>query len=372
MSYSLRSLVLAVLVAGAVYAFAVTSTSWRCLTAVKAHQSNVVAVDWSPDGRWLLTGDETIGEVLVWEAQSGRISTRYRCAPGVSWARFGRGGQCVIVGHRGGQVVEVRASASGTRLAVLHAAGALAAWCLSVAGREVAIVEDSPPGSECTLRVWDLGSSTELGQLTGCVGIVCRGPIVVGDNSIVARASGSGTLVWQLPSGESFGESKGFRFDPAAPQRPPWPEEQLASLVEAHWLLRGQRDLVSESFDGQYAIGSGSPEAGGEPVLSWLDKGWPGGPSTLLRLDGEDDYLTRCMFSPVDHRLAIGTTNGTVKILAQVRPPGVKGLVYVPALWLLLLFGVLFVLSVRRDRKHLRAHRTASRPPAHEGSRSPT
>ena len=81
---------------------------------VLEHNGEVTAVDWSPDGRRLLTATAA-GEVNVWDRVTGRRVYAWPQEKAVVQAAFALGGSCIVIAQMDGKLLMREVYAGGRR-----------------------------------------------------------------------------------------------------------------------------------------------------------------------------------------------------------------------------------------------------------------
>jgi WD40 repeat protein/DNA-binding winged helix-turn-helix (wHTH) protein len=176
----------------------------------RGHQSQVISVDRSPDGRFLLTAglDQ---EALIWDIVTGQVVSRFGGhAEGISWADYSPDGNRIVTASVDGAVRvwevstgrlinELRGHTEPNKQAVNHA-------IFSPDGSSV--VE---AGEDGVALIWDLQTGKVRGKLTGhtqFINTVAYSP----DGKFIATASGDSTArIWDATTTDQVAILKGHR-----------------------------------------------------------------------------------------------------------------------------------------------------------------
>jgi WD40 repeat protein len=229
------------------------------------------SVAFSPDGRYLATGDR---EIYLWEVDSGRLVRSLECPGGAaSSVAFSPDGRCLAAGNN--VLINVWDGASGR--------------CLyGFQGRHAGVVESvtfSPDGrylasgsADKTVKLWELVTAREVRTLTGHQGGVTSMAFSP-DGRWLASGSQDNTIrLWETETG------------------------RVVRSFEGH---TNYVNSVAISPDGLY-LASGSVDK--------TVKIWELATSNLLRtLSGHLYGVSSVAFSPDGRTLFSGSTDGTVR-----------------------------------------------------------
>jgi hypothetical protein len=138
----------------------------------------------------------------LWDASDGRELLVLRHEHGIQWVEFSPDGRKLLTGLSNGTLRLVDA-ASGAELAVLRGhEGPVGCGRFSPDGQKVITASD-----DHTARLWDAASGAELAVLRGHEGPVRHATFSPDGRKAFTRSSDDGTIrLWQLPAYHSEGE----------------------------------------------------------------------------------------------------------------------------------------------------------------------
>ncbi len=185
---------------------AVTSP-WRA--TLRGHTGHIVSAAYSPDGRWIVTTGEDVGEwsglisedrtVRVWDAQSGQQKMVLTHTDIVNSAAYSPDGRWIVTASNDG-TARVWDAQSGQQKMVLRGhTNAVISAAYSPDGRRIVTAS-----WDKTARVWEAASGQQKMVLQGHLAVYSP------DGQWIVTASGDGTArVWDAASGQQKRVLKG-------------------------------------------------------------------------------------------------------------------------------------------------------------------
>ncbi|MHC4622839.1 MAG: protein kinase domain-containing protein [Planctomycetota bacterium] len=289
---------------------------WDTATAanvktLRGHDESATAVAFSPDGKRIVSGNDTT--IKVWDATTGDELRTLR-------------------GHESG-VLAVAFSLDGKRIAAACWDGTAKVWNTSTGGQPLVLehkelvtsVAFSPDGkrlasgsSDTTIKVWDVEGGAELTTLRGHaagVGSVAFSP----DDERIVSAAGRTVKVWEPDRGRECmtlqlrdHEVDSIAFSPdgkriVSSSRDEgikvWDPATGAELMTLRGLQGG--GTVIYSPDGKRIIAAD----GNDIKVCDASNG-----KELMRLSGHEGAIRSMSYSPDGTRIASGSQDGTIKI----------------------------------------------------------
>ncbi|PWH17201.1 MAG: hypothetical protein DDG60_02865 [Anaerolineae bacterium] len=157
------------------------------------HEDNVNSVDFSPDGRYVVSGSGD-GTARVWQAQTGAEVTRMMHEGGVTSVAFSPDGRYVVSGSSDGTARMWEAQTGAEVARTTHESG-VTSVAFSPDGRYVL-----SGGDDGTAQVWEAQTGVEVARITheSLVNSVAFSP----DGRYVVSGSSDGTArVWEAQTG---------------------------------------------------------------------------------------------------------------------------------------------------------------------------
>ncbi|WP_411132975.1 NB-ARC domain-containing protein [Streptomyces sp. C10] len=227
-------------------------TSGQCTATLSGHTAAVHSVAISPDGTWIVSASPDEG-VRIWNTSTGTCTgtlpdhilhvRAVAIAPDSTWFVTGGDSGVAIWGGAarrtckafltGRNTTSIAIAPHGRWLAIADRYGVVQVWNIPE-GQRFATDEDRPPG------VWEIGTSSHAGTLTGHVGGVLS----------VAIATGGG---WLATSGEDMSvhirDSAVRGHMPGAPPRASTYTPCLAIAPDGRWLAAGSGNGAVQLWD---------------------------------------------------------------------------------------------------------------------------
>lgn len=354
--FSLRTLVVFVLLIGSTPALYLHYEPWRVGLTLHGHARFVRTASFSSDGRWIVTAGADL-TARIWDADTG---TQLLLIPQSGGAEFSPDGERVLTF---GDRLRVHDSKSGEMLREFGESNEyVSRACFSPDGLYVVAA-----GWGGTVSLWDVKTGEKVrdfkhgGNLTdaefspdGRKLISCSywGTVIVWD-------ADTGVACWTMktpgavlcaafsPSGTRIAfdcareGSKGNSVPIYA-----WSGDELFALhghtsrIESLHFSSDERRIATASWDG--SIGIWDYQSGGTPLAR-------------MRLPFEPDdmvpYAYRASFSPDATRLVACGGTGDAFVYVRHRPEYWWGVACLPEFWLVVFFGSAFVWSLWRDRR---------------------
>ena len=218
----------------------------RDLQTWRGHQAAIKAITYSPDGRWVASGD-TVGEIRVWDARVGTTASVVQGPrnPINSLSYDPTGRRLASAGSDG--ILRIRDSQNGTELAALDGHGGAAVS-----------VRFSPNGHDLAagyadnkIRLWDTNTGTVIRAMEGFQGLFDSLAFSPNGRLISGASTKAGVCLWDAETGSpmhDFGDDSRFvcstTFSPNG--------KSLAVAVHHRWIqlwdiepivrLRGQQN----------------------------------------------------------------------------------------------------------------------------------
>jgi WD40 repeat protein len=255
------------------------SADGAVVRVIAAHEGDVSAAVFSPDGRRLATCGAD-GTVASWDVATGLQLARVRLpvpALGVAWSPDGG---LLASGAEDGIVRLHAASDLGTLAALAGHSGAVTSVAVSPDG---ALLASS--GRDRTLRLWNVGRRAIIRILEGHRGVLSR-VVFSPDSTMVASSSYDKTArVWSVATGETLLEADDHS------------DEVLSAdfSADGRWLATACWDRAVRVFD----VSTGA---------------------LLVKLDAHDDAVLSARFTSDGERLLTTGKTGPVRIWT-LRPP---------------------------------------------------
>jgi WD40 repeat protein len=335
----------------------------RLRLTLQGHESAINSVQYSPDGKQILTTANGEGPIRVWDATTGKVLLILGDREhGVSMAQYSPDGtQFVTPGHDG--IAQLWNSKTGKELMILRGhdqdirivqfspngkqlvtvgydatfEATLRVWNTTT-GEEVAVlrghertinsVQYSPDGMQVvtasddgTARVWDLATFQELAILRGHGSMVHSAWYSPDGQQIVTASQDKTARVWDVASGKEILILRGHedvvhnaRYSPNAKQIVTASEDHTARVWDATTgeelaVLRGHETGV---FDAQY-----SPDGKQIATASYdhTVRLWNAATrEELVALRGHSAWLTAMQYSPDGRQIATGSADQLVRV----------------------------------------------------------
>ncbi|KAK3271939.1 hypothetical protein CYMTET_19738 [Cymbomonas tetramitiformis] len=292
------------------------SQDWPAELSLLRHQDTVISLDFSKDGKLILTGCND-NVLRLWDVPTGILQTELEGHEDVvSCCKFSPDGSmaasgswdCTIklwdllsgvrfqeISCSSGWILSLAFSADGTKLFTGSDDSVAQMWDLATGKVQViydghqdritsvAITSDTrilATGSwDCTVRLWDVASGRERAQLKGHTAWVSNVAFSPDDSLLVSGGHDNLIRVWDVLHARQLQEMQGH----------------------------GDNVLgVSWSPDGK-TVASGSHDA---TVRLWDI----GSGQQLAELQGHSDMITSVVFHPEGHSVASGSDDGTVRM----------------------------------------------------------
>jgi WD40 repeat protein len=261
------------------------------ILSLRGHTSKVTSVAFSPDGTQLLSGSGAFdgqgkrlrGELLAWDAQTGRVAFSL---PGftdpITSMGFSPDGKRVAVGSDGAELKVRDAETGQTTLVIPERTGHVNCVAFSRDGRRLVT------GSAETVNIWDAQSGQEVLCLKGHTGAVFTVGFSADGNRVVSGGYDKAVKVWDARSGQQILWLKGHT---------------------------GPVYRVAFSPDGKRIVSaSGGLDGRGRPLSGELKMWDAQSGQETLSLKGHAGRVTSVAFSPDGKRLVSGSEDQTLKI----------------------------------------------------------
>ncbi len=205
-----------------------TAVVWEAATGREVarfeHEGPVLAVDFSPDGKWVVSGLGD-GTAVVWEAATGREVARFEHEGPVLAVAFSPDGQWVVSGSRDRTAVVWEAT-TGREVARFVHVDDVNAVAFSPDGKWV--VSGSGDG---TAVVWEAATGREVAWFRHEVAAVAFSP---DGKWVVSRSSGGTAVVWEAATGRQTARFGHFGHKDAV-----W---AVAFSPDGRWVVSGSDD----------------------------------------------------------------------------------------------------------------------------------
>ena len=366
-----RTMVLSLLLMGAIFATRGRWGAWVCTAILKGHTNRIRSVAFFPDGERIVTAGSWDDAVRVWDTATGEclriLSNRAQpnWVPDLAWcvavspdgSRLAVGGEmppqvkvfevqtgeCVL-SLDGSQnlVTSVAYSLDGKRMVTSSHDGTARAWCADTGAcvttlKHKAFVhraEFSPDckriltaGDEGLARIWDAATGQCLLALRGhAAGIeaACFSP---DGAEVLAVSNGDGSArVWRPETGDA---------------RYLWRGRQEVGVYTVTYSPDGRRILTAE---------------GDKTAKVWDARAG----KCIAVLRGHTDHVLSATFSPDGRLIATGGMDEIAKVWRRRRPEWWWGIFWLPEFWGLFALGCALAWSVWHDVKAMRAERRAA------------
>ena len=252
----------------------------------EGEMTQVLGVEFSPDGRHVLTGDINFG-IRLWDAQSGQKLKQFEGH--TNWVRtvvFSPDGRWLLSGSGG---------INNQGIATVGEDNTIRLWDVTT-GMEVrrygrheapvvtlAFSSDGKRllsgGDDGKVQLWDRESGQEVRSMKGHQQHVRSVAFVQGDRRAVSSSLDATIRLWDLDTGEELRRFEGHTDA----------VEAVACPTNGKWVASGSKDNTIRLWD---------VESGKE----------------LWRSDGHIHHVTSIRFSPDDDRLLSGSMDGTVRL----------------------------------------------------------
>ena len=340
-------------------------TLWELETGVElrtliGHRANVEAVAWSPDARWLFSGDHD-GHLVQWDVASGRPMLRVEVAEKAVVALHVsadplavhiaiRSGRVLILEPGSGRLVEntqgggnaraVALSRNGNWAVALGVDRVLRTWRLrqketalkaTMVGHSalVAAIATTPAGlglaacQDGVLRIWDLHQVACVRQLPGHDGAILSLAGSADGRQIVTGGRDNTVRVWDLERGEQVGmlsglpmHAEGVALSPDGGRvvisygsvDVPGEVRDLTTGAVVQRLDRFSSKLEALTFTPAGGVVAGSGALGGQLAH------WPADGGTPRLFSGSRQWIRRIVFAPDGGSLAVVAVDFSVKI----------------------------------------------------------
>jgi tRNA A-37 threonylcarbamoyl transferase component Bud32 len=246
----------------------------------------VLALDFTPDGRFLLTGDIRSG-LQLWNIQTGE--TVRRLVGHTNWIRgvaVSPNGQFALSGSGGTEIDGKLVVGSDTTIRLWDLESGTEVRKFPGHREPIPALAFSPDGSQFlsgsddhTVRLWDVSTGAEIRRLSGHDHQV-RSVTFCSGGHLAASAGSDGTMrLWDLDRGAEVNKFHAHQGS----------VEVVVCSPNGHWLATGGKDNLIRIWD-----------------LAALRE--------LRQLTGHGFYVTALRFSPDNHRIVSGSLDGTVRI----------------------------------------------------------
>jgi len=284
------------------------------------HEDQVVAVAFSPDGKYVVSGSGD-GTARVWEAQTGREISRMTHEADVTALAFSPDGKYVASGSRDG-TARVWEAQTGREIARMTHEGYVVAVAFSPDGKYVI------SGSwDDTARVWEAQTGHEVARMSheDYVVAVAFSP----DGKYVVSGSGDGTArVWEAQTGHEVARIShkdgvaAVAFSPDGKYVASGSRDGTARVWEAQTgreIARVNHEVyviaVAFSPDGKYVISGGCDKKDENyRCIGGTARVWEAQTGREIARMSHNNAVVAVAFSPDGKYVVSGSFDGTVRV----------------------------------------------------------
>ena len=301
---------------------------------LEGHHGIVIAADFSPDGKKVVTGGRD-GTVRVWDSESGIELQNWkgRFSGSVYFVSFSLYGKKIFSGHSDNEnTFRIRDTETGKILHELEGVNRRgSSTAISSDGTKIVIAQWD------TVRLLDIDSGEELLKLeepfkphrdsgmSDKMSVVFSAVTISPDEKKIVASNGRGTRIWDIASGEEIQKLVGHvgiistvAFSPDG--------KKIVSASEPNWgdrtariwdVYSGNELLKLEGHTGGVAAAAFSPDGDRVVTVSldrtvriWcVDSG-----KQLQKFEGHSSSLYSAAFSPDGKRVVTTSWDGTARI----------------------------------------------------------